>query len=96
MKIPTINTTNGKKPVTVLPNEHIVSGFLASSSSDADVSMVRLLAYAEPNEKKAGALLRRCLSSARSLVAVYPAQNETPPAKATLIGSIPDGALYLV
>lgn len=96
MKTPNVQTTNGVKPLTALPNEALVEGFLYNSDEDEEVSLVRLLSIVEPSPKKAGAILRECLTKGRSLVAVYPGNNETPPAKATYLGSIADGALYLV
>ncbi len=58
MKVPQINTTKGKQPVTVVPDELLVEGFLSSEGADADdVDLVRLLEYAEPDAKKNGAIL---------------------------------------
>ena len=66
MKVPQINTTKGKQPVTVVPDELLVEGFLSSEGADADdVDLVRLLEYAEPDAKKNGAILRRCLEGSR-------------------------------
>lgn len=96
MKTPKVQTTKGVKPLTSLPNEALIDGFLFNSDEPESVDLVRLLVLAEPSEKKAASILRECLSNGRKLVAVYPGQNETPPAKATLIGSIPDGMLYIV
>ncbi len=96
MKVPKVQTTNGVKPLTALPNEALIDGFLFNSDNSEDVALVRLLALVEPSAKKAGAILRECMAKGRRLVAVYPAQGETPPAKATLLGAITDGALYLV
>ena len=95
MKVPNVQTTKGKKPLTALPNEALITGFLAFSDEPEEADMVRLLLVAEPSEKKASSILRQCLEDGRKLVAVYPGKNQTPPAKATLIGSIPDGMLYL-
>jgi len=95
MKIPNVQTTKGKKPLTALPNEALITGFLSFSDEPEEIDLVRLLRIAEPSEKKAASILRECLANDRRLVAVYPGNNETPPAKATLIGSIPDGMLYL-
>lgn len=47
-------------------------------------------------EKQAGKILRECFEGKGELVTVYPGNEETPPEKATFIGSIPDGGLYLV
>lgn len=96
MKIPNVQTTKGKKPLTALPNEALIEGFLFNSTEPEEVDLVRLLAIAEPSEKKAASILRECLTKGRKLVAVYPGKNDKPSAKATLIGSIPDGMLYLV
>lgn len=96
MKTPNVQTTKGVKPLTALPNEALVEGFLYNSDEDEEVSLVRLLSIVEPSPKKAGEILRECLTKGRSLVAVYPGKNEAPPAKATYLGSIADGALYLV
>lgn len=96
MKTPNVQTTNGKKPLTVLPNEALVEGFLAYSTSSEDLELVRLLAYAEPSKKKAGEHLRNCLEGNRSLVPIYHSASSKVPANGVLIGAIPDGALYLV
>lgn len=96
MKTPKVQTTKGVKPLTALPNEALIEGFLFNSNEPEDVELVRLLTIAEPSAKKAASILRECLANGRRLVAVYPGQNEKPPVKATVIGSIPDGLLYLV
>ena len=96
MKNPKVQTTQGVKLLTALPNEALIDGFLFNSTEPEEVDLVRLLTIAEPSAKKAASILRECLSKGRKLVAVYLGQNQTPPAKATLIGSIPDGVLYLV
>lgn len=96
MKVPKVQTTKGIKPLTALPNEALVDGFLFNSDDTDDVALVRLLSLVETSPKKAGAILRECLAKGRRLVAVYPSQNETPPANATLLGAITDGSLYLV
>jgi len=96
MKTPNVQTTKGVKPLTVLPNEALIEGFIWNSKEPEEVELVRLLSLVEPSPKKAGSILRECLAKGRKLLAVYPAQNETPPANATLLGSITDGALYIV
>lgn len=96
MNTPKVQTTKGVKPLTALPNEALVDGFIYNSDNSEDVSLVRLLSLVEPSPKKSGAILRECLANGRRLVAVYPGNKETPPANATLLGAIPDGALYLV
>lgn len=83
-------------PVTDLPNAALVEGFLASCTNSEDAYLVKLLTIAEQNSESAAKILRRCLTSGRSLVAYYPGLGGAAPAKATLVGSIPDGALYLV
>lgn len=97
MKVPQINTTKGKQPVTVVPDELLVEGFLSSEGADADdVDLVRLLEYAEPDAKKNGAILRRCLEGKARLLPVYPGEGEKEPTGAKVVGSIMDGYLYLV
>lgn len=96
MNIPKIKTTRGLLPVTELPNAALVEGFLLCCTNSEDIALVKLLTYAEQNHESAAKILRRCLTSGRSLVAYYPGMGGAAPAKATLIGSIPDGALYLV
>ena len=95
MKVPNVQTSKGKKPLTALPNEALITGFLAFSEESDELDLVRLLLIAEPSEKKAASILRECLEGRRKLVAVYPGNNEEPPKKATYIGAIPDGSLYL-
>ena len=43
MKTPNVQTTKGVKPLTALPNEALVEGFLYNSDEDEEVSLVRLL-----------------------------------------------------
>lgn len=97
MKVPKINTTKGKQPITVVPDELLVEGFLSCEGADADdVDLVRLLEYAEPDAKRNGAILRRCLEGKARLLPVYPGEGEKEPNGAKVVGSIMDGGLYLV
>lgn len=96
MKIPRINTTKGKQPVTIVPNSCLVEGFLSSDAPAEDIDLVRLLEYAEPNAEKNGAILRRCLEGKARLLPVYPGNNEKEPTGAKFVGSIMDGGLYVV
>lgn len=96
MKIPNVQTKNGKLPLTALPNKALVEGFISFSDEPESVDLVRLLSYVEPSSEKAGKILRSCLADGKELIAFYPRIDKTPPAKATLLGSIPDGVLYLV
>lgn len=96
MKIPRINTTKGKQPVTVVPDNALVEGFLNSDATAEDIDVVRLLEYAEPDAKKNGAILRQCLEGKARLLPVYPGNNEKEPTGAKFVGSIMDGGLYLV
>lgn len=96
MKIPRINTTKGKQPVTVVPDNALVEGFLNSDALAEDIDVVRLLEYAEPDAEKNGAILRQCLEGKARLLPVYPGIGEKEPTGAKLVGSIMDGGLYLV
>lgn len=96
MKIPRINTTKGKQPVTVVPDNAIVEGFLNSDAPAEDMDVVRLLEYAEPDAEKNGAILRQCLEGKARLLPVYPSNDEKEPTGAKFVGSIMDGGLYLV
>lgn len=96
MKIPRINTTKGKQPVTVVPDNVLVEGFLNSDAPAEDIDVVRLLEYAEPDAEKNGAILRQCLEGKARLLPVYPGVGEKEPTGAKLVGSIMDGGLYLV
>lgn len=96
MKIPRINTTKGKQPVTVVPDNALVEGFLNSDAPEEDIDVVRLLEYAEPDAEKNGAILRQCLEGKARLLPVYPGIGEKEPTGAKLVGSIMDGGLYLV
>lgn len=96
MKIPRINTTKGKQPITIVPNNALVEGFLNSDAPAEDIDVVRLLEYAEPDAEKNGAILRQCLEGKARLLPVYPGVGEKEPTGAKLVGSIMDGGLYLV
>lgn len=96
MKIPRINTTKGKQPVTVVPDNALVEGFLNSDAPAEDIDVVRLLEYAEPDAEKNGAILRQCLEDKARLLPVYPGNDEKEPTGAKFVGSIMDGGLYLV
>lgn len=96
MKIPRINTTKGKQPVTVVPDNALVEGFLNSDAPEEDIDVVRLLEYAEPDAEKNGAILRQCLEGKARLLLVYPGNDEKEPTGAKFVGSIMDGGLYLV
>lgn len=67
MKIPNINTQKGVEPITVLPDDMLVETYLFLRPSADDMELVRLLQYAEPDAKKAGAILRRCLEGKAGL-----------------------------
>lgn len=94
METPKIATFKGLRPVTILPDEALVAGFLSASTGNND--LVQLLSFAAGSAKVAGAILRQCLTAGAKLVAVYHALKETPPTGAKLVGSIPDGGLYVV
>lgn len=96
MKVPNIPTTKGKQPLTIVPNNVLVEGFLNSDAPADDIDVVRLLEYAEPDAEKNGAILRQCLEGKGRLLPVYPGSNENEPTGAKFIGSIMDGGLYLV
>lgn len=96
MKVPQIQTTEGLKPCTVLPNAQLVFGFLQNSTEEEDLDLVRLLDYAVPDPVKSGYILRRCLEGKTKLIAVYPAKGEEAPKGAEFIANIDDGALYSI
>lgn len=96
MNVPQIITTKGKQPLTTLPDEALVEGFLSSDATPDDIDVVRLLEYAEPDAKKNGSILRQCLEGKARLLPVYPGIGEKEPTGAKFIGSIMDGGLYLV
>lgn len=96
MKVPKIQTTKGKQPVTIVPNNSLVEGFLNSDAPAEDIDLVRLLEYAEPDAEKNGAILRQCLEGKARLIPVYPSLDEKEPTGAKLVGSIMDGGLYVV
>lgn len=56
---------------------------------------VSLLMYAEPDRDKAFALLEKMVQDGKRLVAIYPGNGDVAPQNADLVGSIPDGALYI-
>lgn len=98
MNVPKIKTTEGIKPIIILPNKLLVEGFLtmAVDAKLEDVDLVRLLEYAEPNPEKNGEILRRCLEGKVKLIPVYWGFDEKEPKGAKPIGSIMDGFLFLV
>lgn len=96
MKTPYIETTDGKKILlTELPDKLLIKGYLSIENAE-DTDLVRLLLYATNDEDKAGAILRKCLTKNKKLLAVYPGLGDKAPQNATLIGGIIDGSLYLV
>lgn len=94
MYVPKINTTEGKKPVTVLPNELLLEGYLYSDAPTEDKEVARYL-FTLDDKEYAGAVLRRALNGGE-LVVVYPGLNQQPPKGAELVCSVADGALYYV
>ena len=96
MNVPKIKTTEGKEPVTIVPNKLLVEAYLNAATNKEEKELVELLRYAEPSNEKAATILRKCLKGSATLVAVYPGNEQTPPKGATLVGSIPDGGLYFV
>ncbi len=95
MKIPL-----GFPPLASLTDEVLVTTFLSVAGISSTTDLVQLLRYALTSEKdgdkKAGAILRKCLTGCGSLVAVYPALGDVPPVGANLVGDIMDGSLYFV
>lgn len=96
MNIPKIQTAEGKKPVTVVPDKLLLEAYLEAIENAEEKELVELLRYAEPSQEKAASILRQCLTTGRKLVAVYPGLGEKAPQNATRIGCIIDGGLYLV
>lgn len=98
MKMPYITTNEGLKPVTSLPDDELVQGYLSACSGAAGSDLVQLLCYAINNggAKKAGAVLRCCLEGVGRLVAIYPGLGQTPPAGSECVGGLIDGGLYFV
>ena len=96
MKTPNVQTTKGVKPLTALPNEALVEGFLYNSDEDEEKDLVMLIAHSNLSKKEAGAFLRECLTKGRKLVAVYPGLGQTPPANATFVCGIMEGSVYIV
>lgn len=94
MKVPTVKTKEGLKPITCLSDDMLVSAYIAAGGSAIDI--VRLLQYAVFDAAKAGAILRRCLEGNGALVVVYHGTGQTPPLGASFVGSVPDGALYFL
>lgn len=95
MNVPRANIDGRPRPVTELPNELLVSGFLGCCTVPEDLEAVQLLRYAVSAPQKAGQWLRKALLEKREFVAVYPGNNEKAPAGAEFVGDILDGALYL-
>ncbi len=95
MKVPKIDTNEGKKPLTALPDEELVTGFIYFSEDQEEIDLVLLLRHAT-TEKEAAKYLRACLENGRNLVPVYPGEGDKVPKGAEYIGSIPDGVLYIV
>lgn len=95
MNVPRIKINGQPRPVTELPNEELVTGFLACATDPEALEAVQLLRYAVSAPKKSGFWLRKALLEKREFVAVYPGNNEKAPAGAEFVGDILDGALYL-
>lgn len=96
MKIPNIDTKKGVEPITVLPDDMLVEAYLFLRPSADDMELARLLQYAEPDAKKAGAILRRCLEGKARLIPFYHGISKKEPNGAKVVGSISDGVLYIV
>lgn len=97
MKVPYIPAApSGRVPVTRVGNADLIEVYLSAATEEGDVSLVRLLLYVNGPGEKSARILRKCLEGGADLVAVYPGEKETAPAGAELLGSIPDGLLYLV
>lgn len=97
MKVPNVQTTKGVKPLTALPNEALIEGFIYFSDNDDDVDLVRMMSLSpEVSPKKAASILRKCLTKGRNLVAVHPALDETPPKNAEYVCGLLEGSIYLV
>lgn len=78
-----------------IPDSELLLYVLKNERERDRLDYAQLLAYAVPS-KEAGPILRQVLNGSRSLLAVYPGLGEKAPAGAEYLGSIMDGALYLV
>ena len=84
-----------KMDITKLKGEDLFL-FLTTRIEDKEYSsVVELLPYAVPDSAKMYAILEKSVKEGRKFIAVYPMFGETPSSEMQLIGSIPDGALYL-
>lgn len=95
MYIPKINTPEGLKPITVVPNCFLLGAYLSSNISAEDFEIVRYLEAVEDSEY-AGAVLRSVLNGSYNFALVYPGAGGVVPEGAKFVCSVPDGALYLV
>ena len=96
MYVPKINTTEGVKPITWLPNSALLEAYLGSNISAEDKEVGRLLQAGVDDPELAGYILRMALDGLFNLVSVYPGAGMKEPAGARFVCAIPDGSLYLV
>lgn len=94
---------SGFPPLSTFTDAELLRAFLVfgrAGGGVAGLDLVQLLSYAfnveSDGERKAGAILRKCLTAGGYLVAVYPASGDFPPVGAKCLGSIMDGSLWLV
>lgn len=71
---------------------YLTSEYVEAETAEA----VSLLMYAEPDRDKALTMLEKMVKDGKRLVAIYPGIGDVVPKGAELVGSIPDGSLYIV
>ena len=97
MKVPNVQTNEGVKPLTALPNKALIDGFIYNSTNSEEVDLVRMMSLSpELSPKQAASFLRECLTKGRNLVAVYPSQGDVPPKNAVSVCAILEGSIYML
>jgi hypothetical protein len=75
----------------------VLFDYFTSTYPDKDYSsVVSMIPYAVMDFEKACELLEKAVKESKTFVAIYPGFDKTDTSKMEYVGSIPDGALYLM
>lgn len=69
---------------------------LTHNVNDEYSSLIALLPYALMDREKAISFLEDMVKNGKRIVAIYPGNGDIVPKDAQLVGSIPDGAMYVI
>lgn len=83
------------KDISALQGEELFH-YLTHDVNNEYSSLIALLPYVFTDRNKALSFLEEMVKNGKTIVAIYPGNGNIVPKGAKLLGSIPDGAMYIV